>query len=62
VTKAGPRSWTVDYDKQHACGNYFMGQGECIAYSLGVSGDLMNVQTIGLSRGEADLLVHSIQV
>ena len=58
----GLGSWNVDYDKPHACGNYVMGMGECIGYSASTNGGDINVQTIGLTRGEADQLVHSIKV
>jgi hypothetical protein len=55
-------SWTVGYDKPHACGNELMGMGECIGYAVGTTGGEVNVQTIGLTRIDADHLVHSIKV
>ncbi len=57
----GPNSWRVQYDKQKACGNSVMGMGECIGYrvALPARGGL-SVQTIGLSRPDADQLVQSI--
>ena len=58
----GLGSWSVDYDKPHACGNYVMGMGECIGYSAGVGDGAIHVQTIGLTRSDADHLVHSIKV
>jgi hypothetical protein len=57
----GTESWIVAYDKPRACGNSVMGMGECIGYSLGTSGGDVNVQTIGLTRSDADHLVHSIE-
>jgi hypothetical protein len=56
-----PTSWTVGYDKPHACGNSIMGMGECIGYAVSAAGGAINVQTIGLSRFNADHVVHSIQ-
>jgi hypothetical protein len=57
----GPTSWKVQYDKAKACGNSVMGMGECIGYlvALPTSGGL-SVQTIGLSRADAEQLVESI--
>lgn len=57
----GPGSWTVTYDKPHACGSFVMGLGECIGYSIGTSDGEVDVQTIGLTRSDADHLVHSIK-
>jgi hypothetical protein len=59
--ESGPTSWKAQYDKLDACGNGVMGIGECIGYRVGLptSGSL-GVQTIGLSRTEADQLVQSI--
>jgi hypothetical protein len=57
----GPPSWKVQYDKAKACGNSVMGMGECIGLrvALPTTGGL-GVQTIGLSRAEAEQLVQSI--
>ena len=59
---SGPSSWTTDYDKPHACGNQAMGMGECIGYSVMASGGSLNVQTIGLSRSDADHVIQSIRI
>jgi len=37
-----------------------MGSGRCIGYEVGVEGGKVSVQTIGLSRTEAERLVDSI--
>jgi len=58
VDQVGP--WVVEYDKAEACGNYIMGMGRCIGYTAAVGDGVVGVQTIGLSRGEADALVRSI--
>ena len=57
----GPTSWKVQYDKAKACGNEVMGMGECIGYRVALPmSEGLAVQTIGLSREEADQLVQSI--
>jgi hypothetical protein len=58
---SGPASWKVGYDKPKACGNSVMGMGECIGFrvALPTSGGL-SVQTIGLSRADAEQVVQSI--
>lgn len=58
----GPGPWTVGYDNPRACGNAIMGMGECIGYSVSVTGGEVNVQTISLTRSDADRLVHSIKI
>ena len=57
----GPTDWKVGYDKAKACGNSVMGMGECIGLrvALPMTGGL-SVQTIGLSRADAEHLVESI--
>jgi hypothetical protein len=60
----GPTSWRTQYDKQRACGNSVMGMGECIGYHVALPprNGALSVQTIGLSRAEADHVVQSIPV
>ena len=58
VDQVGP--WVVESDRPEACGNYVMGMGRCIGYTAAVSDGVVSVQTIGLSREEADALVLSI--
>lgn len=53
-------SWVVGYDKPRACGNEVMGMGECIGYSRASTDGDLSVQTIGLSRSDADRFVQSI--
>lgn len=60
--RGGTGAWTVDYDKPHACGNQVVGMVECISYSVSATGGHVNVQTIGLARSDADLLIRSIKV
>jgi hypothetical protein len=59
---SGPPTWRVAYDKAHQCGNSVMGMGECIGYSVHTGDGMVQVQTIGLSRTDADQLVHSIKL
>jgi hypothetical protein len=59
---SGPSSWKLEYDKPHQCGNYVMGLGECIGYSVHATDGNLQVQTIGLSGTDSDQLVHSIKI
>jgi hypothetical protein len=57
----GPAQWTTQYDKARACGNSVMGMGECIGLHVALPREGgVAVQTIGLSRAEANRLVQSI--
>jgi hypothetical protein len=58
VDRVGP--WVVEYDKARACGNYVMGMGRCTGYWVAAQDGGVRVQTIGLSRAEADAVVLSI--
>jgi Tol biopolymer transport system component len=52
--------WVVEYDRPDACGNGVMGVGRCTGYLAQASDGVVSVQTIGLSRKEADAVVLSI--
>ena len=58
VDRVGP--WVVEYDKPRACANAVMGMGRCTGYGAEVEDGVVGVQTIGLSRTEADALVRTI--
>ena len=54
--------WALLYDREEACGNSVSGSTRCIGYSTEIDDGFLSVQTIGLTRAEADEVVLSIPI